>query len=109
MQIDGNHSKEVIFGEIVSLLTQLQEEPIKSGTPLLANKRYSSETSANQVDLNIPELNHEMVGMHAVKENWIWIGGSSMLECPRTLQFSLNTASTHYLHLGASCTNANLP
>ncbi|CAN1151603.1 Adenylate kinase 5, chloroplastic, partial [Linum perenne] len=63
----------------------------------------------SQVDINIPELNHDMVGMRAVKENWIWIGGSSMLECPRTLRFSLNTATTHYLHLGASCTNANLP
>ncbi|CAN1182656.1 Adenylate kinase 5, chloroplastic [Linum perenne] len=48
-QIDGNRSKEVIFGDIVSLLTQLQDEPIKSaGTPVLATKRYSSETSANQ-------------------------------------------------------------
>ncbi|CAN1151604.1 Adenylate kinase 5, chloroplastic, partial [Linum perenne] len=74
-----------------------------------ARPTVRADDTEEKVDINIPELNHDMVGMRAVKENWIWIGGSSMLECPRTLRFSLNTATTHYLHLGASCTNANLP
>ncbi|CAN0838562.1 Adenylate kinase 5, chloroplastic [Linum grandiflorum] len=47
-QIDGNRSKDIIFGEVNLLLTQLQEEkskPMKSGKPVLTS---TSETSANQ-------------------------------------------------------------